>query len=120
MGYFHINQSEVTINRSTTTINLLKCSIIYPTSVLALLKYINRRNKRGAQDKMKSKLIIFHIILATILLLAGCTDQPKPEDRLAEYTKLWNKRRPPRRARRPARGAWWPPRSRRRPSGRAR
>ena len=40
---------------------------------------------------MKRKLIIFHIIIATILLLAGCTDKPKPEDRLAEYTKLWNK-----------------------------
>ena len=39
---------------------------------------------------MKRTLIIFHIILATILLLAGCRIKPKPEDRLAEYAKLWN------------------------------
>lgn len=39
---------------------------------------------------MKRKVIIFHIIIASILLLAGCTDKSTPEDRLAEYTKLWN------------------------------
>ncbi len=39
---------------------------------------------------MKRTRIIFPIILATILLLVGCSDQSKPEDRLAEYAKLWN------------------------------
>lgn len=39
---------------------------------------------------MKRIPLIFSILLAMLLLLSGCTDKPKPEDRLAEYTKLWN------------------------------
>ncbi|WP_409303107.1 penicillin-binding transpeptidase domain-containing protein [Peribacillus sp. SCS-155] len=40
---------------------------------------------------MKKLPIIFGMLAAIILLLAGCSDdEPKPEDRLAEYVKLWN------------------------------
>lgn len=63
---------------------------MYPPSVLPLLQYIIEVIKRGA-PKMKRKLIIFHIMIAIILLLAGCTDKSKPEDRFSQYTKLWNK-----------------------------
>ena len=40
---------------------------------------------------MKRIAFIFSILLAMLVLVTGCTDEPKPEDRLAEYTKLWNK-----------------------------
>jgi penicillin-binding protein 3 len=40
---------------------------------------------------MKKLPLLFSLLAATILLLAGCSDEePKPEDRLAQYTKLWN------------------------------
>lgn len=39
---------------------------------------------------MKRISLIFSILLTTLLLLTGCTEQPKPEQRLADYTKLWN------------------------------
>ncbi|USK84961.1 penicillin-binding transpeptidase domain-containing protein [Peribacillus asahii] len=40
---------------------------------------------------MKKRPFITSMVLTSLLLLTGCTDEPKPEDRFADYTKLWNK-----------------------------
>ncbi|RFU60782.1 penicillin-binding transpeptidase domain-containing protein [Peribacillus glennii] len=42
---------------------------------------------------MKKLLLLFSILLAGLLVLAGCQNDPVPEDRLAAYTKLWNERK---------------------------
>ncbi|SFC22861.1 penicillin-binding protein [Bacillus sp. OV322] len=43
---------------------------------------------------MKKLLLVSSLILTGILLLAGCSNNdPKPEDRLAAYTKLWNEKK---------------------------
>ncbi|PLT35810.1 penicillin-binding transpeptidase domain-containing protein [Bacillus sp. V5-8f] len=42
---------------------------------------------------MKKPLLLFSILLAGLLVLAGCEKEPVPEDRLAAYTKLWNEQK---------------------------
>lgn len=40
---------------------------------------------------MKKLALVFGFLLMSTLFLAGCSDEPSPEERFAAYTKLWNK-----------------------------
>ncbi|MBR8644352.1 hypothetical protein KEH51_05985 [[Brevibacterium] frigoritolerans] len=39
----------------------------------------------------KLALVSSCLLLMSVLFLAGCSDEPSPEERFAAYTKLWNK-----------------------------
>ncbi|MGE7778647.1 penicillin-binding transpeptidase domain-containing protein [Peribacillus sp. NPDC097264] len=40
---------------------------------------------------MKRLALVFGCLLMSVLFLAGCSEEPSPEERFAAYTKLWNK-----------------------------
>ncbi|KOR81059.1 peptidoglycan glycosyltransferase [Bacillus sp. FJAT-21352] len=40
---------------------------------------------------MKKLALFSSLLLMSVLFLAGCSDEPSPEERFAAYTKLWNK-----------------------------
>ncbi|MGE7875981.1 penicillin-binding transpeptidase domain-containing protein [Peribacillus muralis] len=40
---------------------------------------------------MKKLALVSSLLLMSVLFLAGCSDEPSPEERFAAYTKLWNK-----------------------------
>ncbi|MFJ7745057.1 penicillin-binding transpeptidase domain-containing protein [Peribacillus sp. NPDC097295] len=40
---------------------------------------------------MKKLALVFGCLLMSVLFLAGCSEEPSPEERFAAYTKLWNK-----------------------------
>ncbi|MGW6297518.1 penicillin-binding transpeptidase domain-containing protein [Peribacillus butanolivorans] len=40
---------------------------------------------------MKKLALVSSFLLMSVLFLAGCSDEPSPEERFSAYTKLWNK-----------------------------
>ncbi|MEJ9229529.1 penicillin-binding transpeptidase domain-containing protein [Peribacillus butanolivorans] len=40
---------------------------------------------------MKKLALVSGFLLMSVLFLAGCSDEPSPEERFSAYTKLWNK-----------------------------